>query len=486
MIETKLYENESERKINEDDSNNNQYINEKVLNDDEALPYSRKLIENKNDNLLNAKENNNIKDESTQSQIKNNLILNEENGFNQKGKKKKKKKTFNYRNIGKNIVLKNKYVLGLKSHLCMVIFTFIGMFLAFLSWILSNNSFYPIYIYIIGGISFILTQIFFILCFITEPGIIPRNDPRFLESHNKADDNNINKENINNILNNKNIVNKENNIINKNNIEKEEILIKENTNNDKNQNMNISVPRIFTERKCITCGIIRPPCASHCSYCDNCVLNLDHHCFFVSNCIGLRNHKYFYLFLFFGTLTSFIVSNCDSILVAYIFIIKPKKIWNILYSKSKAVIIISAILLGTSTILALFSILHFMILIYPYGIGFIMFTIIFYKYKPDDYESYRNPFCILVIIASCYFGVFVTAHFIRQTKTISSGLTIKQNNSIQKEIVENSLYKNNIKFDKDYLSKKTIKERFNNIMKFLTKKIDKSLIAPERDLYINK
>ena len=486
MIEAKLYENESERKINEDDSNNNQYINEKILNDDEALPYSRKLIENKNDNSLNPKENSNINDESTQSQIKNNLILNEENGFNQNQNNIVKENTFHYGNIGKNIVIKNKYVLGLKSHLCMVIFTFIGMVLTFLSWILSNNSFYPIYVYIIGGIPFILTQIFFILCFITEPGIIPRNDPRFSESHNEMNDNNIKNEKLNTILINENNTNKESNISNKNNIEKEEILIKDNINNDKNQNTNITVPRIFTERKCTTCGIIRPPCASHCSYCDNCVLNLDHHCFFVSNCIGLRNHKYFYLFLFFGSLTSFIICNCDSILVAYIFIIKPKKIWNILYTKSKVVIIISSVLVGLSTLLALFNLLHLMILIYPYGIGFILFTIIFYKYKPDDYESYRNPFCILVIVASCYFGVFVTGHFVKQTKTISSGLTIKQNNSIQKEIVDNSLNKNNIKFDKDYLSKKSMNERFDNIKKFLTKKIDKSLIIPERDLFINK
>ena len=360
------------------------------------------------------------------------------------------------------------------------------MVLTFLSWILSNNSFYPIYVYIIGGIPFILTLIFFILCFITEPGIIPRNDPRFIESHNEMNDNNIKNEKLNTILINENNTNKESNISNKNNIEKEEILIKDNINNDKNQNTNITVPRIFTERKCTTCGIIRPPCASHCSYCDNCVLNLDHHCFFVSNCIGLRNHKYFYLFLFFGSLTSFIISNCDSILAAYIFIIKPKKIWNILYTKSKVVIIISSVLVGLSTLLALFNLLHLMILIYPYGIGFILFTIIFYKYKPEDYESYRNPFCILVIVASCYFGVFVTGHFVKQTKTISSGLTIKQNNSIQKEIVDNSLNKNNIKFDKDYLSKKSINERFYNIKKFLTKKIDKSLIIPERDLCINK
>lgn len=53
---------------------------------------------------------------------------------------------------------------------------------------------------------------------------------------------------------------------------------------------------------CKTCNIWRPARGHHCRICDNCIETQDHHCVWINNCVGRRNYRYFFTFVFSGTL----------------------------------------------------------------------------------------------------------------------------------------------------------------------------------------
>ena len=69
------------------------------------------------------------------------------------------------------------------------------------------------------------------------------------------------------------------------------------------------VASIYKHRFCVTCKIWRPPCASHCPFCDHCVKGRDHHCPPLNTCIGERNmHNFAYVLL------------CTAVLSVYTFV----------------------------------------------------------------------------------------------------------------------------------------------------------------------
>jgi len=62
------------------------------------------------------------------------------------------------------------------------------------------------------------------------------------------------------------------------------------------------------ERNCVSCKIIRPPRGKHCKYCDHCVEVFDHHCPYAGVCVGNGNYLFFCLLLLSGLLSSIYIS----------------------------------------------------------------------------------------------------------------------------------------------------------------------------------
>ena len=408
----------------------------------------KKIIKQEFNNILNKNQNQNpnlTNSFNTNIIIKNNYGNDEFSILRYENNNEK-----THGNIGKNIVLFNRFVLGPKNHLCLLIFIMVAISLSWFLWIYAMGNFYPKFLYIILHILFFLTQFYMLISFLVEPGIIPRNCPDFL---NKKNDNNndesSNKIEINNEVKNKKVI-----------------------------------PRIFTERKCSTCKIIRPPGASHCSICDNCVLDFDHHCVFISNCVGKRNHKYFFLFLFFGAIFSVLSVLFNLIVIFYVFIIKGNKTIYPIFKGNKWLFLLSLFLLFISSLNSTRRFPDFGFIIFPGLIGFGILLYIWNKNvsKNGKFPSYYNPYIIIVLILGIYFAVFDIANFYAQYYYIGKGLTIKQSRSINDKITELAIdHSEQIIYEK-YFRPLSFEEKYNNIIHFLLKKVDKSLIIPERDL----
>ena len=66
--------------------------------------------------------------------------------------------------------------------------------------------------------------------------------------------------------------------------------------------------RSLKENICRYCLIVKPERVHHCRKCKKCYRRMDHHCIYVNNCIAISNYKLFINMLFFGVLSTIIVS----------------------------------------------------------------------------------------------------------------------------------------------------------------------------------
>ena len=317
------------------------------------------------------------------------LIQSENNEEDEENEEENNNKMKNpLQNIGNNILFKNKYILGIKTNLYDFIFIaiyFIIVYIIFITFIFPffySQKYYFIYILIILSItsSLLIGLISQVLCFITEPGIIPRNYPSF-----KIKD-----------FSNKVIYSK---------ISKK--------------------PIIRIQRNCAICSIRRPKKCQHCFFCDNCVEEFDHHDQYISNCIGKRNKKYylFYIFFYFIFLLQIYINSFFQF--CFSFSTFNDDILEI-YSNIK----ISIMILGFAIILILannfYTFEHNGYLKYFLYFANGVFILSFYYNKKNDVEKFISPFNIVILNLLFKWLYYFFEQINHQMKMIAFNMTSSQ------------------------------------------------------------
>ena len=292
------------------------------------------------------------------------------------------------KNIGRNIIFKNKYIFGIREHL----YDFISLslyfiliyiiFVIFIFPIFYTKKFFFLYIIIIISISssLFITLYNQISCFLTEPGIVPRKYPslKIRDYTNKIIYSKISKK-----------------------------------------------PIIRIQRNCAICSIRRPKKCQHCFFCDNCIEEFDHHSQYVSNCIGKRNKKNFLFFIMFSFI--FLIQIYILTFFQFIFSFKLYKdnileIYNSIY--------LSIIILGIIIALLLSNLFfHFDYngyLTYASYLANIVFIISFYLNKSKDLPRFISPFNIVLLNMLFKWLYDFLMQIIHQMKMISFNMTSSQ------------------------------------------------------------
>lgn len=364
--------------------------------------------------------------------------------------------------IGNNIVLFNTFILGNRGDVFVMGSSLISLFFCIIIYIAYVFPLYPKIvacpIVFLGITLFILI----IAVFCTEPGIIPRNHPLYQKKELNDEEASLNTT--------------KNNITSNDENDNQQLQTSQNS----TETSNIKIPSIFTERYCTTCNIMRPPKASHCSKCDNCIIEMDHHCFYVSNCIGGRNHKLFYIMTSIGGTAGVLATFTTILQVIYVLFFSQFNFISQMYNMQNEALITSLILLLLSWFLLWrFRRRKLILSLAPAVMGFGIIIILFYSVKYSKananvtYPRYCNLITIPFIFVMGGFGLLLTLNSYGQTKQIMQGLTTKQICSINKMISETIEQKNVVI---PQMAPKSTKEKLYNFYTFLTKPIPKSII----------
>ena len=238
--------------------------------------------------------------------------------------------------------------------------------------------------------------------------------------------------------------------------------------------LNKSHPYFYQSRPCITCEIIRPSKASHCSICDNCVLGFDHHCVYVSNCVGIRNYKNFILFLMFGSIVSFFLCLMLIYHLIYVYFLFNFHLTKMMFFNYKIIFIVDIIIFVLN--LVFFCVFfNYYFLIFFCFLCEIVLIIIFYlnrkKYFIVDFPFFYNNFSLIFLSFDVFLFAFVFGNFVSHCKRAGKNLRLKEIHSLNKQNVKNE----NENVANEINEILNVKWKFENFWNLITMKTPKSL-----------